>query len=94
MGLFDKIKALWSLNSFYKKIKEEYKMDSTVKPGWKTSEFWLSLLALGVTLVGALNSLIPADKASMIIAVISGVYGIIRAVTKSNAPVLVVPEQK
>lgn len=91
MGFFADLKALWNLKSFWGKIKEEYKMDSTIKPGWKTTEFWLSLLSQGVTLIGALKGIIPADKAAMIMAVISGIYGIVRAVTKSNAPDLVSP---
>ena len=40
---------------------KERSMDSTVKPGWKTTEFWLSLIA---TLIGALlasGALNPTD---------------------------------
>jgi len=43
-----------------------------VKPGWKTSEFWLSLLAQGAGLVAALSSNGAAVQiAGLVVAVLS-----------------------
>lgn len=54
------------------------------KPGWKTTEFWLTgLTALG-TLFGAIQGSIPPKWAGIISASLAGVYGLVRAFTKAN----------
>lgn len=58
-------------------------MMNASKPGWKTTEFWLTLLGTTIpTLVGALTGVIPPETAAIIVAVANGVYGVIRAATK------------
>lgn len=57
-----------------------------VKPGWKTSEFWLTVITNLVTVIGTLHGVISPNVAAIALASLNGVYGIIRAITKSNAP--------
>lgn len=86
MGLIQDVKVIWELKKAYDKTKEAYKMDSTaIKAGWKTSEFWLTVLTNIIAIVGSLGGLIPPQTATVILAVANGVYGIIRAITKSSA---------
>ena len=60
------------------------KKGEKMKPGWKTTEFWLTVLSNLAVVVGALEGVIPAEKMAIIIAVINGVYGVVRATTKST----------
>lgn len=86
MNWFTAIPTLWKeKNIIDGAIKEAKKMDG-IKPGWKTSEFWLTLLGTTLpTLVGAANGMIPAKWAAVVLAVSSAAYGLIRAITKSGA---------
>lgn len=86
MNIIDKIKALFSLNKAISNIKEAYKMDSTVKPGYKTTEFWLTVITNIVTVIGAIKGLIPANVATIALTVLNAIYGVIRTLAKSNAP--------
>lgn len=87
MSLLEKIKALWSIKKAVSKIEEAYKMDTTpIKPGWKTSEFWLTVIFNLVTILGTLKGVIPANIGTVALTVLNSVYGLIRAITKSNAP--------
>lgn len=55
------------------------------KPGWKTSEFWLTVLGTTLpTLIGAANGVIPPKWATIILAASSAGYGLIRAITKGT----------
>lgn len=63
-------------------IKEARKMNGN-KPGWKTTEFWLTILTNLGSVVGALSGVIPADLAVKIIAGINGTYAVARSVLKA-----------
>lgn len=92
MGLIQEIKFLWHLRETWTKIKEAEKMNSTtVTPGWKTTEFWLTVLTNIITIAGSLQGIVPAQTAAIITAVANGVYGILRTITKSNSPSTVEP---
>jgi hypothetical protein len=54
------------------------------KPGWKTTEFWLTILSNLVTVIGTLKNVIPPEKAAMYIGIINAIYGIIRTYGKTN----------
>ena len=54
-----------------------------IKSGWKTTEFWVTVVANLIVVVGALGEVIPADTAAVIIAVLNGVYGVLRALIKA-----------
>ena len=56
------------------------------KPGYKTTEFWLTLLGNLVTIVGNLKGIIPGQAAAIALVVLDGVYGIMRGLVKINAP--------
>lgn len=88
MGLLANLKAVWKNRAALKaassaadEIKGAY-----VKSGWKTTEFWLAVLSNVATVIPALSGVIPAEKAAMILAVVNGIYGIVRGLTKAAAP--------
>ena len=81
MNLFDEIKALFAIKRAVDNVREEQK----VKPGWKTTEFWMTIATNVVTVAGALKGLIPDDKAALIVAIANAVYGVARALTKATA---------
>lgn len=84
MKLLDKLKGLLALNRAANNIQEAYKMNSTIKPGWKTTEFWMAVATNVIAVVGTLKGVIPPDHASLIIAIANAVYGIARAITKAS----------
>lgn len=54
------------------------------KPGYLTTEFYLTLLTNVVALVGALKGIIPDSTATIVIASANAIYGLIRAITKTG----------
>jgi len=50
--MLDRIRGFWMLWALEKKATSEVKMGNDVKAGWKTSEFWLAVLAQAPTIVG------------------------------------------
>lgn len=88
MGIIDKIKLVFKLNSFINaEIKEAKMPTASGKPGWKTTEFWLSLGGQLATLFGAVKGFIPPQYAAIIIAVGTAVYTIAATVRKAVADV-------
>jgi hypothetical protein len=58
------------------------------RPGAKTTEFWISLLAgilLSVDLTG-LADLLPDRYAGIALAAIAGLYSVARGIAKANTP--------
>ena len=53
-----------------------------MKAGIKTTEFWLTIVANLIVVVGALGEVIPAQAAAIIIAALNGLYGVLRALVK------------
>lgn len=82
MGLIAKIKLLLKVR---KPIEGLIKEVSKVKSGWKTSEFWMTVVSNLITIVGALKGVIPAETAAVIVAVLNGLYTIGRDVVKAKA---------
>jgi hypothetical protein len=85
--MLKKLKALWAVKKFYDWFTQNYRrevttMDNQVKAGWKTTEFWMTLITNLVAVLGALNGVIPADTMAIILAVVNGVYGVLRALVK------------
>jgi hypothetical protein len=56
-----------------------------MKSGIKTTEFWMTMLTSVISLVGALEGIIPADISVMIIAGANAAYGFMRAITKAGS---------
>lgn len=85
MNLLQKIKALYSLNRILSHtITEAKKMDG-LTPGYKTTEFYLTLLTNIVTIVGTLKGVIPEHIGATIIAAANGLYGVLRTFAKKES---------
>lgn len=83
MGIIDKIKLLFKLNSIIEtEIKEIKLMD--IKSGWKTSEFWSKVAAQAATIWAAVGGFVPAKYAIVVVAVAESIYTIARTVLKMN----------
>lgn len=61
-----------------------------VKAGVKTSEFWLSVLAMAMPLISSLQGF-PSPWVSLPAAAIAGAYALSRSQAKKAAPILVAP---
>ena len=64
---------------------------SAVKPGIQTTEFILTIIVNGASILGTLSGVIPASYALLIMAGINAVYGVLRAIIKINDPSYVPP---
>jgi hypothetical protein len=91
MGILAKLKALWKAKGAIKKVQEAY-----VKDGIKTTEFWLSALAMAQTILETYKGNLDPKTAAIISAVLALGFSIVRAITKSAAYVSAakVPESK
>ena len=83
MNLLSEIKLLFTIRKPAMELIQEVKM---LKSGWKSSEFWLTLLSTAGTIVGALSGVITPQTAAIITAVVTGLYTTLRSVLKVNAP--------
>ena len=52
------------------------------KDGWKTTEFWVNLLVIAITLFAGVMSFIPAALSAKIVAGLAAAYTIARTVVK------------
>lgn len=59
-------------------------METTSKPGWKKSEFWLTILTNIITIVGSLQGVIPPETAAIILAVVNAIYSVLRTIAYST----------
>lgn len=59
-----------------------------VKPGWKSSEFWITVFTTGGALIGSYSGMIPQPWGTIAAAVCTFGYTIARAYTKSSSPVV------
>lgn len=84
MNIIEKIKSLWIVKKFIDTEIKGAKQMNEQKPGYKTSEFYLTLLTNVVALIGALKGIIPDSTATIIIAAANAIYGLIRAITKTG----------
>jgi len=53
-----------------------------IKEGWKTTEFWLSVLSSVAAIYFAVQNLIPPEISAKIVAAIVMIYSIARAIAK------------
>jgi hypothetical protein len=79
--------------NFIKKIKFLFKIRRPIKniggiimqkPGWKTSEFYLTVLSNLIAIAGALNGVLDPKTAAIIMAVLNGLYTTLRTVAKTG----------
>lgn len=57
------------------------------KPGWKTTEFWMTIAGQAATLFGAVRGFIPPQYAAIVAAVGTAIYTIAATVRKGIADV-------
>ena len=77
------IKWIKAAMAVMKAKREVSKMnDNKDKAGWKTSEFWLNILSIAITLLAGVQGLIPPTVMATIMGVLATVYTISRLVVK------------
>ena len=52
------------------------------KAGYKTTEFYITVVSNLLGVFGVVKGMIPADTAAVILAVLNGLYGVLRALQK------------
>ena len=77
MKVLKKIKLYFKVQKEVKRIRE-----GAMKSGWKTTEFWLTVIGSGVAIFSAVGGLIPADLSAKIVGVAIMTYTIARAIVK------------
>ena len=78
MNPIKKLKILLALNKAHREI-------SMLKTGWKTTEFWMSVLSIVGGLGLQVGGLIPGNAGAIIAAVAGGAYQISRGLAKAGA---------
>ena len=63
-------------------MEDVVKKSGSLKEGFKTSEFWLTLLSSAIAVVGAIKGVIPAQTAAIALAILNGIYTTMRSVVK------------
>lgn len=63
-----------------------------MKTGYKTTEFWLVIITNLLAVVTAFNGLLDPKTAGIIVAVLNGLYAILRSVVKINTPDATTPD--
>ena len=53
-----------------------------MKPGYKTTEFWLTLVTTLITILGALQQVLPAKYAALSVSLVAGLYSVSRGIAK------------
>lgn len=79
MSFIQKIKLLLKIRKPAEGLIQEV---GKVKTGWKTSEFWLTIVSNLITIAGALNGIIDAKTAGIILAILNGLYTTLRTIAK------------
>lgn len=83
MNLLQKLKLLFQINNFVKKdLKEATTMGGT-KPGWKTTEFWLTVANQIAIIWGSVQGYVPPKYAVIGTAVGTCIYTVLRTLAKS-----------
>lgn len=81
MTLIQKVKLALKLRRPINKMVTEVEQ---MKSGYKTTEFWLTVISNLITIAGALQGVIDAKTAAVMLAVLNGVYSVLRTVAKAN----------
>jgi len=88
MNIIDKFKLLFkikkSIDEIKTKAQEVKTMNGQVKPGWKTTEFWLVVITQIHTIVETLKGSIDPVLATAILAGLDCIYAILRYLAKKN----------
>jgi hypothetical protein len=57
-----------------------------IKAGWKTSEFWVTVLGVAVSFLGQMQGTIPEPWGTVCATALGAAYTIARALAKMGAP--------
>lgn len=89
MNIIQEIMAIFKVKDFVEtEIKEAKQVDQTTqKPGYKTTEFYFSLLTTLGTVVASLSGVIPPALAAQIATGITAIYTIGRSIVKAISDV-------
>lgn len=77
MTLIDKIKLLFAIRKPVAELAGEVK---TIKTGWKTVGFWVTVLGTLVTIPAYISGFIPATTALIISTILTILYNIVRSI--------------
>ena len=88
MNLWDKVKLLFTFNKKIKVIIEELDKvkEAKTKSGWKSSEFWATLLASAGAVVLSLNGVLPPIYAALTVSASAMAYTLSRSFVKQTDP--------
>ena len=81
MGLIEKIKLLFKAQ---KPVGEFITQVKGARLKYKTIPFWVTLLGTGISLVGAVQGVIPATTAVVVSSLLTAAYNILRGADKMN----------
>lgn len=85
---FSAIVAYFKVRSTVAEIEKEATLPTVSgKPGWKTTEFWLSLGAQIALIWGAVKGFVPAQTAAIVSIIGTSIYTIAATVRKAVADV-------
>jgi hypothetical protein len=86
--MFNKLKDIISKMKLLIKVREPittlFTQVKEAKRGYRTMAFWVSVLGTLISLVGALNGVIPPQIAIIITTILTAIYNIIRGTEKSE----------
>lgn len=96
MGLLANLKLLWSNRNKIKVVSAEIDQikGAYVKSGWKTTEFWMTVLMVLTTLSETFKGSIDTKWGAIISGVLTLGYAIVRGLTKSSASTATTTESK
>jgi hypothetical protein len=77
VNIFKAIKAAWSARKVVKDMGD-------IKRGWKTLNFWLTLVGNVIALSAAIKGFIPAVAALVVMTLLTALYNILRGAQKSQ----------
>lgn len=87
MTIWSKLKLMLKLKSLWAYIQDGFKLkEGEMKPGWKTTEFWLVMLTNAIAIVESLKGTLPPETAAIAITVLNCIYTIMRSITKKSGP--------
>lgn len=84
MSLLKKLQVLLRLRKPAENLLKEV---AKVKDGYKTTEFWMTIVSQLLAVVGALSNVIDAKTAAVVVTVLNAVYAVLRTLAKTPEPV-------
>lgn len=83
MNIIEQIKVLFRIRKPATDLLQEVKQ---VKSGWKTSEFWMTVVSQLLAVVGALSGVLDAKTAAIVVGALNAVYTVLRTIAKAPVP--------